>query len=247
MCTSLCVCMCIHTYVSVCLYVCADVLKCTCGYSCKMCVEARGQPQVSFSGTTPRSFETPSLISSQHNNWATVHTTPCPAVFTWIWGYSCLASLYHLRLPSPQLYCPQSQGARDFMLCILSCLRLSLYICVSLISGKADPQPDLHIRRPGWPQPDTAGRIEYSMLLFPLQFILMLWKLWFRKAEADNWKDCLKIHQLAIFLQTCGKCMSASSKINNASHEFIRLYEHLLDVHKSYVVLFCLMTLVDKS
>lgn len=61
---SLCMCVCIHTYVSVCLYVCVDVLKCTCEYSFKMCVEARGQPQVSFSGTASRSFETPSLISS---------------------------------------------------------------------------------------------------------------------------------------------------------------------------------------
>lgn len=96
-------------------------------------------------------------------------------------------------------------------------------------------------------QPDTVGQIEYSMLLFSLQFILMLWKLWFQQTEADNWKDCLKIHQLGIVLQTCGKCMSTSSKINNASHEFIRLYKHLLDAHKSYAFLFCIMTLGDKS
>lgn len=43
------------------------------------------------------------------------------------------------------------------------------------------------------------------------------------------------------------QCMSTSSEINDASHEFIRLYEHLLDVHKSYVALFCIMTPVDKS
>lgn len=81
-CVCLCVCVCIHTYVSVCLYVCVDVLKCTCGYSFKMCVEARGQPQVSFSGTTSSSFET-RFIAHQlgYTDWSANFRGPPPFQF----------------------------------------------------------------------------------------------------------------------------------------------------------------------